>query len=389
MKRIFEDTATAFALKSDTELERAYFLFKLIANEPLVKVGTAVTNFAIKVHLPVEGLIQATVFDHFCAGVSEDDSIETVDKLFSKNVYSIFDYSVEGKVEEYSFDQIRDRILNIFSYLTQKEALPFAVFKPTAMGSIEIYQKKSQGELTTDKDLESWNRIVNRIEAICEKAAQNSIPVLVDAEESWMQDAADELLEDLMEKFNKEEVIVINTIQAYRWDRLEYLKGLVERAKSKGFKIGIKLVRGAYMEKENERAQKLRYKSPICESKAATDENYNTILCFMMEHIDSFLIFAGTHNEDSNYLLMNLIDQYALAKNDHRIWFGQLYGMSDHISFNLSKEGYNVSKYLPFGPVRDVMPYLMRRAEENTSVAGQTSRELSLLKKERNRRKLL
>lgn len=389
MKRIFEDTATAFALKSDTELERAYFLFKLIANEPLVKVGTAVTNFAIKVHLPVEGLIRATVFDHFCAGVSEDDSIETVDKLFSKNVYSIFDYSVEGKVEEYSFDQIRDRILNIFSYLTQKEALPFAVFKPTAMGSIEIYQKKSQGELTTDKDLESWNRIVNRIEAICQNASQNSIPVLVDAEESWMQDAADELLEDLMEKYNKEEVIIINTIQAYRWDRLEYLKGLVERAKAKGFKIGIKLVRGAYMEKENERAQKLGYKSPICDSKAATDENYNTILRFMMDHIDSFLIFAGTHNEDSNYLLMDLIDQYALAKNDPRIWFGQLYGMSDHISFNLSKEGYNVSKYLPFGPVKDVMPYLMRRAEENTSVAGQTSRELSLLKKERDRRKLL
>jgi proline dehydrogenase len=389
MKRIFEDTATAFALKSDTELERAYFLFKLIANEPLVKVGTAVTNFAIKAHLPVEGLIRATVFDHFCAGVSEDDSIETVDKLFSKNVHSIFDYSVEGKVEEYSFDQIRDRILNIFTYLTQRESLPFAVFKPTAMGSIEIYQKKSEGKLSTDKDLESWNRIGNRIEAICQKASQNAIPVLVDAEESWMQDAADDLLEELMEKYNKEEVIVINTIQAYRWDRLEYLKGLVERAKAKGFKIGIKLVRGAYMEKENERAQKLGYKSPICESKAATDENYNTILRFMMDHIDSFLIFAGTHNEDSNYLLMDLIDQNALAKNDPRIWFGQLYGMSDHISFNLSKEGYNVSKYLPFGPVKDVMPYLMRRAEENTSVAGQTSRELSLLKKERDRRKLL
>lgn len=389
MKRIFEDTATAFALKSDTELERAYFLFKLIANEPLVKVGTAVTNFAIKAHLPVEGLIRATVFDHFCAGVSEDDSIETVDKLFSKNVHSIFDYSVEGKVEEYSFDQIRDRILNIFTYLTQRESLPFAVFKPTAMGSIEIYHKKSAGKLSTDKDLESWNRIGNRIEAICQKASQNAIPVLVDAEESWMQDAADDLLEELMEKYNKEEVIVINTIQAYRWDRLEYLKGLVKRAKAKGFKIGIKLVRGAYMEKENERAQKLGYKSPICESKAATDENYNTILRFMMDHIDSFLIFAGTHNEDSNYLLMDLIDQNALAKNDPRIWFGQLYGMSDHISFNLSKEGYNVSKYLPFGPVKDVMPYLMRRAEENTSVAGQTSRELSLLKKERDRRKLL
>ncbi|NVJ72075.1 MAG: proline dehydrogenase family protein, partial [Flavobacteriaceae bacterium] len=200
MRRIFEDTATAFALKSDTELERAYFLFKLIANEPLVKVGTAVTNFAIKAHLPVEGLIRATVFDHFCAGVSEDDSIETVDKLFSKNVHSIFDYSVEGKVEEYSFDQIRDRILNIFTYLTQRESLPFAVFKPTAMGSIEIYQKKSEGKLSTDKDLESWNRIGNRIEAICQKASQNTIPVLVDAEESWMQDAADDLLEELMEK---------------------------------------------------------------------------------------------------------------------------------------------------------------------------------------------
>ncbi len=388
MKRIFEDTATAFALKSDTELERAYFLFKLIANEPLVKVGTAVTNFALKAHLPVEGLIRATVFDHFCAGVSEEDSIETVDKLFSKNVHSIFDYSVEGKVEEYSFDQIRDRILNIFNYLTQREALPFAVFKPTAMGSIEIYQKKSEGKLTTEKEQESWNRIVNRIEAICQKAAQNAIPVLVDAEESWMQDAADDLLEELMEKYNKEEVIVINTIQAYRWDRLDYLKGLVERAKSKGFKIGIKLVRGAYMEKENERAQKMGYKSPICASKAATDDNYNTILRFMMEHIDSFLIYAGTHNEESNYLLMDLIDQNSLAKDDPRVWFGQLYGMSDHISFNLSKEGYNVSKYLPFGPVKDVMPYLMRRAEENTSVAGQTSRELTLLKKERDRRKL-
>ncbi len=388
MKRIFEDTATAFALKSDTELERAYFLFKLIASEPLVKVGTVVTNFAIKAHLPVEGLIRATVFDHFCAGVSEEDSLETVDKLFSKNVHSVFDYSVEGKVEEYSFDMIRDRILNIFSYLTQRESLPFAVFKPTAMGDIEIYRKKSQGLLKTDSEQQAWDRIVKRIEAIVEKAASYSIPVLVDAEESWMQDAADDLLEELMEKYNREEVIVINTIQAYRWDRLEYLKGLTKRASEKGYKIGIKLVRGAYMEKENERALKMGYKSPICESKKATDENYNAILSFMMDHIDNYFIYAGTHNEESSYLLMDLIEQHQLQKNDPRIWFGQLFGMSDHISFNLSKEGYNVAKYLPFGPVKDVMPYLMRRAEENTSVAGQTTRELSLLKNERERRKL-
>lgn len=388
MKRIFEDTATAFALKTDTELERAYFLFKLIASEPLVKVGTAVANFAIKAHMPVERLIRATVFDHFCAGVSEDDSIEVVDKLFSKNVYSIFDYSIEGKVEEFSFDEIRDRILHIFSYLTQREALPFAVFKPTAMGDIEIYRKKSEGLLQTDKEKQAWIRIVKRIETICAKAAEHRIPVLVDAEESWMQDAADELLERLMEQYNREEVIVFNTIQAYRWDRLEYLKGLTNRAQEKGFKIGIKLVRGAYLEKENERAYKNEYKSPICESKMATDDNYNSILRFMMDHINQFVVFAGTHNEKSSYLLMDLMQQFQLEKNDPRIWFGQLYGMSDHISFNLSKEGYNAAKYLPFGPVRDVMPYLMRRAEENTSVAGQTTRELSLLKKERQRRKL-
>lgn len=388
MRRIFEDTATAFSLKSDTELERAYFLFKLIANEPLVKVGTAVTNFALKARLPVEGLIRATVFDHFCAGVTEDDSIEIVDKLYSKNVHSIFDYSVEGKVDEYSFDEIRDRLLNIYNYLIDRESLPFAVFKPTAIGDIEIYRKKSEGKLITDQEKEAWNRIVNRIEAICQKAYDNDIPVLVDAEESWMQDAADELLEDLMAKYNKEKVIVINTIQAYRWDRLDYLKSLTKKAEEKGFKIGIKLVRGAYLEKENDRAVELKYKSPICESKLATDENYDSILHFIMEHIDSYLLFAGTHNEESSYLLLDLMKENQLENNDPRVWFGQLYGMSDHISFNLAKEGCNVAKYLPFGPVKDVMPYLMRRAEENTSVAGQTSRELSLLKKERQRRKL-
>jgi len=295
MKHIFEDTATAFALKSDTELERAYFLFKLIASEPLVKVGTVVANFAIKAHLPVEGLIRATVFDHFCAGVSEDDSLEVVDKLFSKHVYSIFDYSVEGKVEEFSFDQIRDRILNIFNYLTHREALPFAVFKPTAIGDIELYRKKSLGQISTDKDQQAWDRIVKRFEAICEQAAHYHIPVLVDAEESWMQDAADALLEQLMERYNKEEVIVINTIQAYRWDRLAYLEGLTKRAKEKGFKIGVKLVRGAYLEKENDRANKLGYTSPICASKSDTDNNYNSILKFMMEHIDDYLIFDFFH----------------------------------------------------------------------------------------------
>lgn len=387
MSQIFEDTATAFELKSDSELERAYFLFKLIANEPLVKVGTAVTNFALKAHLPVEGLIRATVFDHFCGGISENDSLKVVDKLYSKNVHSIFDYSVEGKVEEESFDETRDRILSIFDYLEVKEALPFAVFKPTGLGDISIFEKKGLGTLK-DNEKESWNRITERFKSICHKAASLNIPLLIDAEESWMQDAADQLIEEMMELYNREEAIVFNTIQAYRWDRMEYVKELHEKANKKGYKVGVKLVRGAYLEKENERAAKLGYPSPICPNKKATDDNYDEILRYMVDHIDTFVVFAGTHNESSSILLMELMEKYKLANDNSNIWFGQLYGMSDHISFNLSKEGYNVAKYVPFGPVKDVMPYLMRRAEENTSVAGQTNRELELLKKERARRKI-
>lgn len=387
MSQIFEDTSTAFALKSDSELERAYFLFKLIANEPLVKVGTAVTNFALKAHLPVEGLIRATVFDHFCGGVSEDDSLEVVKKLYSKHVHSIFDYSVEGKVEEESFDETRDRILSIFDYLLANDALPFAVFKPTGLGDIKIFTKKGIGTLN-EEETQRWDRIVSRFDAICKKAYDLKIPLLIDAEESWMQDAADDLIEEMMKRYNKDQAYIFNTIQAYRWDRLDYVKALNERAKEQQFKVGIKLVRGAYLEKENERAAKKGYPTPICANKQATDINYDAILTFMVEHLDTFVLFAGTHNENSSYLLMDLMEKNKIAKDTPHIWFGQLYGMSDHISFNLAKEGYNVSKYVPFGPVRDVMPYLMRRAEENTSVAGQTNRELELIKKERKRRNI-
>ncbi|MDO9260588.1 MAG: proline dehydrogenase family protein, partial [Flavobacteriaceae bacterium] len=219
-------------------------------------------------------------------------------------------------------------------------------------------------------------------------AFENKVPLMIDAEETWMQKAADDVIESMMEKYNKEKAIIFGTLQLYRWDRLDYLKGLHQRAKEKGFVIGMKLVRGAYMEKERERAQKLGYKDPICADKPSTDKMYNTVLTYMIENINDMAVYNGTHNEDSSYLLMDLIAKNSLAKNDPRVWFGQLYGMSDHISYNLAKLGYNVSKYLPFGPVRDVMPYLIRRAEENTSVAGQTSRELNLLRTERKRRGL-
>ena len=387
MEKIFNNTETAFSLKTDTELDRAYFLFKMIANEPLVRIGTAVTNFALKAHLPVEGLIRATVFDHFCGGTTEDDCLSVVDKMYTKGVSSVLDYSVEGKEEEDQFDAALKMTLKTIEFAKERQAIPFAVFKPTGIGGFDLYVKVGEKKTLTDNEQIEWNKVLERFDTICKMAHDKDVALLIDAEESWMQDASDEIVMQMMRKYNKDKVIVFNTLQMYRWDRLNYLKNLHEVAKTEGFYIGMKLVRGAYMEKENKRAEEKGYKSPICSSKQATDENYDASVIYMLDHLDKMSIFAGTHNEDSSYMLMNLMIERGIASNDYRIWFGQLYGMSDNISYNLSKSGYNVAKYLPFGPVRDVMPYLIRRAEENTSVAGQTSRELNLLKAEKERRK--
>ena len=388
MDKIFADTQVAFALKSDTELDRAYFLFKMIANEPLVRIGTAVTNFALKAHLPVDGLIRATVFDHFCGGINENDCLSVVDKMYTKGVSSVLDYSVEGKEEEDQFDATLKMTLKTIEFAKERQAIPFAVFKPTGLGRIDLYTKVGAKEILTTEEQVEWDAIKERFETICKTAHAKDVALLIDAEESWMQDAADDLAEEMMRKYNKDKAIVFNTLQMYRWDRLDYLKGIHERAKRDGFFIGMKIVRGAYMEKENSRAEEKKYISPICVSKEATDKNYDACIRYMIEHLDSMSIFAGTHNESSSYKLMEFINEKGVAKNDSRIWFGQLYGMSDNISFNLAAHGYNVAKYLPFGPVRDVMPYLIRRAEENTSVAGQTSRELSLINAEIKRRKI-
>ncbi|RNL88061.1 proline dehydrogenase [Sinomicrobium pectinilyticum] len=388
MEKIFEDTKTAFALKTDVELERAYFLFKLIANQPLVRIGTAVTNFAIKTHLPVEGLIRSTVFDHFCGGVNEEDCMPVIDKLYEKGVSSVLDYSVEGKDEENPLDESHRRVIDILNFVKEKDSIPFAVFKPSGYGRFSLFQKINEGKKLTVREQDEWDRVVNRFDSTCRKAHQLDVALLIDAEESWIQEAVDNLITDMMRKYNKEKAVVYNTLQMYRHDRMDYLKKLYKQAEEEGFCVGIKLVRGAYMEKENERAEEMGYASPICPSKEATDNNYNEAVAYMIDHLDRMAIFAGTHNEESSYLLMELMEERGIAKDDPRVWFGQLYGMSDHISYNLGARGYNVAKYLPFGPVKDVMPYLIRRAEENTSVAGQTSRELSLLKKERKRRKL-
>ncbi len=386
MNNIFNNTEIAFSLKSDNELNRAYFLFKMIGNSGLVKIGTTLANFALKLNLPVQGLIRATVFDHFCGGISETDCLPVVDKMFEKGVSSVLDYSVEGKENETHFDDALQMTLKIIAFAKEKKSIPFVVFKPTGFGRFELYQKIGEGKTLTDIEQVEWSRVITRFDTVCKSAYDNNIAVLIDGEESWMQDAADDLVELMLMRYNKYKCIVYNTLQLYRWDRLDYLKQLNEKSKKDNFYIGMKLVRGAYMEKENDRAEKLNYKSPICANKAATDENFNTAADYMMQNIDKMSIFLGTHNEHSSYKMMELMQQNNLFKNDNRIWFGQLYGMSDNISYNLAQNGYNVAKYLPFGPVKEVMPYLIRRAQENTSVAGQTGRELSLLQTEKARR---
>ncbi|MFC4636031.1 proline dehydrogenase family protein [Dokdonia ponticola] len=387
MNKIFDNIEIALALKSDSELNRAHFLFKMINKGPLVKIGAAVTKFALNANLPVEKIIRYTVFNHFCGGVNEDDCLKVIDKMYTKKMHAVLDYSVEGKKEEKQFDFAVQKTINALEYAKNHNAIPFVVFKPTGLGRFEIYQKLTEGNSLNKSEQAEWKTIKERFHTVCKKAYDNNIPVLIDAEESWMQGAADDLIEEMMMTYNKKRALVFNTLQAYRWDRLDYLKNLHQRAKAKNFKIGMKLVRGAYMEKERERAFKNEYKDPICADKNATDLLYNDSLKYIIDNLNDIELFAGTHNEKSSYLLINLLKQNTILKDDKRVWYGQLYGMSDHISYNLSDKGYNVAKYLPFGPVKDVMPYLIRRAEENTSVAGQTSRELSIIKSERKRRK--
>jgi proline dehydrogenase len=387
MNPIFNNTKVAFSLKSNHELNRAYFLFKMIANPVLVNIGTSLTNLALKLHLPIEGIIRKTVFDHFCGGVNEEDCLKVVDTIYTKGVSSVLDYSVEGKEDEAQFDAALEMTLKTIEFAHEKQAIPFAVFKPTGLGRFELYEKIGEQKSLTSNEQAEWNRVEARFDLLCKTAYEKDVFILIDGEESWMQDAADALVEKMMCKYNTQKALIFNTLQMYRWDRLEYLKSLHQRAKTDNFFIGMKIVRGAYMEKEASRAEAKGYKSPICVSKQATDDNYNAAVNYMMQHIDKMAIYLGTHNESSSYKLLELMQKNGISNTDSRIWFGQLYGMSDNISYNLAENGNNVSKYLPFGPVRDVMPYLIRRAKENTSVAGQTSRELNLLETERSRRK--
>ena len=389
MNNLFSDTKEAFSLKSNFELNRAFFLFKIIGNSTFVKLSTSLTKFALKFHLPVTPIIKATVFDHFCGGVSEEDCIPVINKMFIKNVYSVLDFSTEGFNSEKEFDDCLRKKISIIEFAKNRKEIPFAVFKPTCLGSTDLFKKVSKFEKLNELENDSWNRVIQRFDKVCSKAFKQNIKILIDAEEVEVQNAIDELAIKMMRKYNLTSSIVYNTVQMYRKDRLTYLGEMISNQSNDGVIFGLKLVRGAYMEKERNLAVSMNVESPICDSKDDTDKNFNSGLDFVFNNLNRISFVCASHNENSILKVMNMMESKKLKSNDNKIWFGQLYGMSDNISFNLASKNYNTFKILPFGSVKNLMPYLIRRAEENTSVQGQTGRELQLILKERKRRALL
>lgn len=385
---VFNNTKIAFSDKSDAELRKAFWMFKLIEQPTLTKIGTSVLNFSVKNNIPFAGdVVKYTLFSQFCGGVTREESLKVVNKMFKHGVGSIFDYSIEGMEEETAFDKTLAEIKENIKFAEGKAAIPFVVFKPTGFGRLDLYAEVGSGKELTSSEKQEWQRILNRFDAVCKMAYEKNVKIMVDAEDSWMQDAADDLVFEMMKKYNREKAVVWNTVQMYRTKRLEYLAKDLKRAEENQFYLGYKFVRGAYMEKERNRAAEMNYEDPIQPTKQATDDNYNAAIDFTINNPNRVSAFFGTHNEKSTELVMDKMKEKGLQNNDPHFYFGQLYGMSDNISFVLGEMNYNVSKYLPYGPVKDVVPYLTRRAQENTSVAGQTGRELGLISKELKRRK--
>ena len=383
----FDDTETAFLSKSDRDLKRAYWLFKIISFNWLVRISPPFVQFALWAKLPVKGLIRATAFRHFCGGENIESCSETIRKLAEFNIGTILDYSVEGKESEEDFDKGLIETLSTISRAKGDKNIPFCVFKPTGFARFALLEKKNAGILLTSEEEKEFDSYKKRIEKICQASFDADVPVFIDAEESWIQDVIDDTATEMMMKFNKVKPLIFNTLQMYRTGRIDYLEKCIQHAKNNKYIPGFKIVRGAYMEKERLRAAKLNIPSPIQADKAGTDNDYNAALKIIIRNLGSAALCCGTHNESSSLLLVELMETNKLPNNHKYVWFSQLYGMSDHISYNLANKGYNVCKYVPYGPVEGVLPYLIRRAQENTSVAGQTSRELNLLKTERTRRK--
>lgn len=385
----FDNTEIAFRSKSNNELVRSFWLFKIIGSKALVSIGKTVTLFSLSIKLPIKGIIRATIFKQFCGGETVEQCTKTIQELAKSNVGTILDYSVEGKVSEDDFEYTVLEIIKTINKGHNNPHIPFAVFKVSGFakfGDLEEISTAISSNLPINSTIEG--PIFERINRICQAAYQQDVPVFIDAEESWIQPCLDYWCHAMMFKYNKEKAIVFNTLQMYRHDRLHFLSECLTLAKTNNIKYGVKLVRGAYMEKERARALDNNYLSPIQTSKEATDNDFNEAMSFILENISYFALCAGTHNEESSLLLTQLLTKFNVAPSATSVYFAQLLGMSDHLSFNLANAGYNVAKYVPFGPIEEVMPYLLRRANENTSVAGQTSRELKLIQQERKRRRL-
>ena len=386
----FDDTKIAFEYKSKKDLKKSYKLFSILKYPLFVSMGSKLTKLAIGLRLPINELVKKIIFSQFCGGESIEECSTRILQLQKFNVGTILDYSVEGQEEADDFENNKNEIIKTIRIAQKNPGIPFSVFKITGLGKSSVLRKANNGiELLKEKDMKFYNAMVNRVDEICAEACKLNVPIFIDAEDSWFQSAIDLMAENMIKKYNSKSAVIFNTIQLYRHDRLDYLKKLHQTCQESNSFLGVKLVRGAYMEKEREEALRLDYQDPIHVSKSDTDRDYDLALKFCIENIKTISICAGTHNEQSSLYLTKLMKDSSLANDDPRIYFAQLLGMSDHISFNLSKNGYNVAKYVPYGPIKEVLPYLIRRAEENTSVAGQTGRELSLIQKEIKRRKLL
>lgn len=383
----FENTERAFQARSNAKLARTYWLFRLIDNPFLTKWAPKLLNLAFSLRLPVEGIVKKTIFELFVGGESLAETAETSAYLDQYGVRTILDYSVEGEKNIEGFDRTRDEIIATLAHGAQHESVAFSACKLTGLAPFDLMARIQAGAALTDAEQQAYERVQQRLEAIAQAAVQYDTPLFLDAEESWIQDFIDSMAESLMEKYNRAKPLIWTTVQLYRHDRYDYLRGLIQRSRERGYVLGVKLVRGAYLEKENQRALDHGYPTPMQPSKRATDRDFDAALATCVRNLGHVAVCAGTHNENSSRYLMQLMQTYGIAPQHPHIWFSQLLGMSDHISFNLAHQGYNVAKYLPYGPVRAVMPYLMRRAEENTAIAGQSSREVTLLKREMRRRK--
>ncbi len=385
-KNIFNNTEIAYKLKSKINLYNAKFLFLVITKKFIVSILTKITLFSLKFNIPIKWILRRTIYNHFCGGTNLDECTQIINNMRKMGVFSILDFSVEALESEDDFDLALKKKIQIIKLTKDNDSIPFSVFKPTSFGRYDLFKKVSSKISLNNYEKEEWMNVRKRFSKICEYAKESNMKILIDAEEYEVQKSIDDLALEMMKNFNTKSTVVYNTIQLYRFDRISYIESLLTKFKKAKFKFGFKLVRGAYLEKERELAILNGYKSPICNSKKETDKNFNDCISLVFKNKTRIDLFIASHNEESNLIVINKIKKYSLNNDDSGIWFGQLYGMGDHISYNLAKNGFNVAKILPFGPVENLIPYLIRRAQENSSFEGQSNRELVLINRELFRR---